>query len=79
LQKTGLWDTYIAFGSKKASWRVYQIDLRRVDLNQAWQPQSVPKNINVPFRINPPTAQVKRAIAPLRYMGVVNDITDSLQ
>jgi len=48
-------------------------------LNQAWQPQSVPKNINVPFRINPPTAQVKRAIAPLRYMGVVNDITDSLQ
>lgn len=79
LQKTGLWDTYIAFGSKKASWRVYQIDLRRVDLNQAWQPQSVPKNINVPFRINPPTAQVKRAIAPLRYMGVVNDITESLQ
>jgi|TARA_R100001440_G_scaffold1213_2_gene4037 hypothetical protein len=78
LQKTGLWETYVAFGSQKASWRVYQIDLRPVDLNQAWQPQSVPKNINVPFRLNPPTAQVKRAISPLRYMGVVNDITDSL-
>ena len=25
LQKTGLWETYVAFGSQKASWRVYQI------------------------------------------------------
>ena len=78
LQKTGLWDTYVAFGSQKASWRVYQIDLRRVDLNQAWQPQSVPQNVDIPFRLNPPTEEVKRAIAPLRYMAVVNDITDSL-
>lgn len=79
LQKTGLWDTYIAFGSKKSSWRVYQIDLRRVDLSRAWQPQSIPKNINIPFRINPPTAQVKKAIEPLRYVGIASDITESLQ
>lgn len=79
LLKTGLWDTFIAFGHRKASWRVYQIDLRSIDGNTAWKPQSVPLSVDVPFRLSPPSDAVKSAISPLRYLAVIHDVTAPLR
>lgn len=78
LKRSGLWDTYIAFGRQKASWRVLQIDIRRSDSERAWQPQAVPEHIKVPFRINPPSAEVKQAVKPLKYLAAVSDVTSSV-
>lgn len=75
LKRSGLWDTYITFGRQKASWRVFQIDIRKADNSIAWQPQAVPEHIKVPFRINPPSPDVKKAMKRIKYLAAVSDIT----
>jgi hypothetical protein len=75
LKRSGLWDTYIAFGRQKASWRVFQVDVRSCNSELAWQPQAVPEHIKVPFRINPPSVEVKQAVKPLKYLAAVSDVT----
>ncbi|ATZ73866.1 PilZ domain-containing protein [Idiomarina sp. X4] len=75
LKRAGLWDTYIAFGRQKASWRVFQVDVRSCNSELAWQPQAVPEHIKVPFRINPPSVEVKQAVKPLKYLAAVSDVT----
>lgn len=79
LEKTDLWDTFINFAAQKSSFRAYRFNLRQLDTANAWQPQAVPQSIAIPFRQQPPTERVQHAIAPLRYLGVLDDITATVR
>ncbi|MGM0525870.1 MAG: PilZ domain-containing protein [Pseudomonadota bacterium] len=78
LIKNGYWDTFVNFAAQKSSFRVYQFRLRTVNSDDAWQPQSIPLEVQVPFRLQPPSPRVKQAIEPIQYLGVLTDITDSM-
>ncbi|WP_290654144.1 PilZ domain-containing protein [Idiomarina sp.] len=79
LLKNDLWDTFVNFAAQKSSFRVYQFRLRKLDPEQAWQPQAVPLEVQIPFRLNPPSPRVKQALAPLNYLGTLTDVTDSMR
>lgn len=79
LLKNNVWDTYVNFAAQKSSFRVYQFRLRELDPQQAWRPQAVPLEVQIPFRLQPPTPRVKEALAPLKYLGTLTDITDSMK
>ena len=79
LIKNNLWRTFVNFAARKSSFRVYQFRLRSIDSNSAWQPQSVPYEVQIPFRLQPPTPKVKHAIEPLTHLGVLTDITESMR
>lgn len=79
LIKSGYWQTFVNFAARKASFRVYQFRLKEVQTEQAWQPQSVPLDIPIPFRQQPPSPRVKDALQSIQYLGVLTDITDSMQ
>lgn len=79
LKKTGYWQTFINFAARKASFRVYQFRFKAIQTDQAWQPQSVPLDVQIPFRQQPPSPKVKDALQPIQYLGVMTDLTDSMR
>lgn len=79
LIKNDYWDTFVNFAARKDSFRAYQFRLSELDISTAWQPQSVPLSVDIPYRRNPPTQMVKQALAPLSYIGTLTDITDTMR
>lgn len=79
LLKNDYWDTFVNFAAQKSSFRAYQFRLREINPELSWQPQAVPMEVQIPYRLQPPSPRVKQALEPLNYLGTLTDISDTIR
>ena len=73
LQQHQLWQTFVAYGRTKPTWRVYKFSLTKVDKTKIWQPITIP---NTTDQQRPPSARVMQRLKGLRYVGLLSDVTE---
>lgn len=77
--QAGSKDIFLSYGSHKASWRVFKLQLSNMSPTQAYTPLSIPNNghKNAKIENTPPSARLMKHLIDLRYIVLVSDITDS--
>ncbi|MDF2178008.1 PilZ domain-containing protein [Aliiglaciecola sp. CAU 1673] len=73
-----LHSTYLAYGSRKASWRVYKMQMTPMHPDQCHDPLSLPDNVGEHIkRLNqPPSARLLSNLKALKYIVLLTDITN---
>lgn len=66
------------FASKKASWRMYKVQLTEVDLNQSYRPLSLPNDIgdNVKRENQPPPPRLLAKLKNITHVALVTEVSD---
>ncbi|WP_088332315.1 PilZ domain-containing protein [Lacimicrobium sp. SS2-24] len=71
-------ECYLAYGSRKASWRVYKLQLTDMHPEQCHTPLSLPDSVNDRIRrMNmPPSARLMAKLKNLRHIALITDISN---
>lgn len=71
---------FLGFGSRKASWRVYKVQLTDVLPDQAHVPLSIPDSVSDTVRRQnqPPAPRLMARLKHMRYICLLTDVTDSV-
>ncbi|ALS97696.1 PilZ domain-containing protein [Lacimicrobium alkaliphilum] len=71
-------DAYLAYGSRKASWRVYKLQLTDMHPEQCHTPLSLPDTVNDQIRrMNmPPSARLMSKLKTLTHIALITDISN---
>lgn len=79
-QKKALQDVFFAFGSKKASWRVFKIQMTNIQPEQCYRPLSLPDSVgeSVKEQNSPPAPRLMSALNKLSHVVLITNITDSM-
>ena len=69
---------FLGYGARKASWRVYKLQLSPVTLEQAHVPLSIPDSVNetVKRQNQPPPPRLLARLKNIKYVALLTDITD---
>jgi hypothetical protein len=69
----------LSYGSHKASWRVFKLQLSYMSPTQAYTPLSIPNASHKDAKTEntPPSARLMKHLIDLRYIVLVSDLTDS--
>ncbi|UAA40018.1 PilZ domain-containing protein [Paraneptunicella aestuarii] len=69
---------YQGFASRKASWRIYKVQLTTASSNQSFRPLSLPDDIgdNVRKENQPPAPRLLAKLKHISHIALVTDITD---
>lgn len=72
-------NVFHGFGSRKASWRVFKIQLTTMKSSQCYRPLSIPDAVSEKIRSQnePPPPRLMAKLKNLRYVALVTDITDA--
>ena len=78
--KPALKELFLGFGSRKASWRVYKLQLTEMDPEQSYKPLSITNAINdtVKKQNQKPSPRLMSRLKNLRYIAVLTNITDDI-
>lgn len=78
--KPDLKNLFLGYGSRKASWRVYKIQLTKMDPEQSYRPLSISNSINdsVKRQNQKPSPRLMSRLKNLKYIAVLTNITDEL-
>lgn len=73
-----LMSVFLGYGARKASWRVYKLQLTSLHLEQAHVPLSLPDNISdsVKRQSQPPAPRLISRLKSLTHIAVLTDITE---
>ncbi len=76
--KPELKKVFLGYGARKASWRVYKLQLTEVDPEQSYRPLSIGNNINdkVKRQNQKPTPRLMSRLINIGYVAVLTNITD---
>ncbi|WP_232367563.1 PilZ domain-containing protein [Alteromonas pelagimontana] len=76
-QKEELKSLFLGFGSRKASWRVYKLQMADMSPDQAHVPLSIPDSVGVKIKRqnHPPSARLMAKLKNLRHIVHITDIT----
>ncbi len=68
------------FASRKASWRMYKVQLTKVSPNQSYRPLSLPNDIgdNVRKENQPPPPRLLAKIKHVTHMALVTEVSDEM-
>ena len=79
-QKKAMQDVFFAFGSKKASWRVFKIQMTGVKPEQCYRPLSIPDSVgeSVKEQNSPPAPRLMAALNKISHVVLLTNVTDSL-
>lgn len=77
-RKRQLKNVFMGFGSRKASWRVFKLQITQIKAEQCYRPLSVPDNVseNVKKLNAQPPARLMTRLNSLHYVLLMTDITD---
>lgn len=80
LERPDLMKVFLGFGARKASWRVFKLQLTDMDLNQSHMPLSIPDTISdaVKRQNQKPAPRLLARIKNVRHIALVTDITDEV-
>lgn len=69
---------FLSYGSRKASWRVYKLQITALDLQDAHLPLSIPDSVNatVKRQNQPPTPRLMGRLKRVSHMALITDITE---
>lgn len=69
---------FLGYGSRKASWRVFKLQLLDMQPEQAHIPLSLPDSLsnNVKKQNNQPSARLMSRLIKLKYIALLTDLTD---
>lgn len=78
LEDPELMKVFLAYGARKASWRMYKIQLTDMQMEQAHIPLSIPDSINeaVKRQNQPPPPRLLARLKRLSHIALVTDITE---
>lgn len=79
-QKKALQDVFFAFGSRKASWRVYKVQITTISPQQSYRPLSLPDSVGESVREqnSPPSARLMSALGKLTHVVLLTNVTDTV-
>lgn len=79
-QKKALQDLFFAYGSRKASWRVFKVQITAVNPEQCYRPLSLPDSVgdSVKEQNSPPAPRLMAAVEKLTHVVLLSNVTDSL-
>lgn len=79
-QKKALQDVFFGFGSKKASWRVFKVQMTGVTPTQCYRPLSLPDSVGetVKEQNSPPAPRLMSALNNVSHVVLLTNITDSV-
>ncbi|MGJ8680758.1 PilZ domain-containing protein, partial [Paraglaciecola sp.] len=71
---------FLGYGSRKASWRVYKMQLTKMDPEQSYRPLSISNSINesVKRQNQKPSPRLMSRLKNLKYIAVLTNITDDV-
>lgn len=77
-QDEGLRTLFLGYGARKASWRMYKLQLTEIEPNQAYLPLSLPDSVNqnVKRQNQPPAPRLMARLKHLKQVALLTDITD---
>lgn len=80
LERPDLMKVFLGYGARKASWRVFKLQITDMELNQAHMPLSIPDNISEAVRRQnqPPAPRLLARIKNVRHIALLTDITDDI-
>jgi hypothetical protein len=75
-----LMKVFLGYGSRKASWRVYKLQITEMDLSQAHMPLSLPDGVSsaVKRQNQPPAPRLLSRIKHVKHISLLTDITDEV-
>ncbi|MCC2614711.1 PilZ domain-containing protein [Aestuariibacter halophilus] len=75
-----LMQVFLGYASRKASWRVYKVQLCDMTLQQAHMPTSLPDAVSdtVKRQNQPPTPRLLARLKNLTHIALVTDVTDDV-
>ena len=78
LAASNLMKVFLGYGARKASWRIFKVQLTDVHLDQAHIPLSIPDAVSaaVKRQNQPPTPRLLARLKHVSHVAVVTDITD---
>lgn len=79
-QKKALQDVFFAYGSRKASWRVFKVQITSMRPEQCYRPLSLPDSVgdSVKEQNSPPAPRLMAALEKLTHIVLLTNVTDSL-
>lgn len=79
-EKPELKKLFLGYGSRKASWRVYKLQLTDMDPEQSYQPLSIANTINdkVKRQNQKPSPRLMSRLKNLSYVAVLTNVTDDI-
>lgn len=75
-----LMSVFLGYGSRKASWRVYKLQLTEMQQDQVHMPLSLPDTVSdiVKRQNHPPTPRLMARLKHLKHIALLTDITDDV-
>ena len=72
-------DVFLAYGSRKASWRVYKLQVQEMEPKQSHRPLSIADSISesVKRQNQPPTPRLMSRLRHLTHIALLTNITDT--
>ncbi|GAC15917.1 PilZ domain-containing protein [Aliiglaciecola lipolytica] len=79
-ERPDLMKVFLGYGGRKASWRVFKLQITDVDINQAHMPLSLPDSVSgaVKRQNHPPAPRLMSRIKNVRHIALLTDITDDV-
>ena len=79
-QKKALQDIFFAFGSRKASWRVFKVQITAIKPEHCHRPLSLPDSVgdSVKEQNSPPSPRLLAALEKLTHTVLLTNVTDSV-
>lgn len=80
IKRPGLANVFLAYGSRKASWRVYRAQITDMTLDQVHAPLSIPDSVSSTVRRQnqPPPPRLLARLKHLTHIALLTDITDEI-
>ncbi|MBU2879762.1 PilZ domain-containing protein [Aliiglaciecola lipolytica] len=79
-ERPDLMKVFLGYGGRKASWRVFKLQITNLDLNQVHMPLSLPDTVSsaVKRQNHPPAPRLMSRLKNVRHIALLTDITDEV-